>query len=181
MNGKHEPPSFDFASIEPELNQKIGDLIRLIGADSQSMESDLVSQIITTSLKMIKDDFDLGQIKLMTRSFKEMRHAYRIFNRHRTGRCVSIFGSARTPPSHPDYIAAKSFGAAMSDKGWICMTGAADGIMKAGLEDVEKGKSFGLSIRLPFESSENALLAGDPKLISFRYFFTRKLMFFKPF
>jgi uncharacterized protein (TIGR00730 family) len=126
---------------------------------------------------MAKDNLDMGQLKLLTRSFKEMRHAYRIFNEYQKGRCVSIFGSARTPPTHPDYQAAKAFSAAMAVKGWICMTGAADGIMRAGLEGAQKGSSFGLSIRLPFEETNHTLLAGDPKLINFRYFFTRKLMF----
>ena len=65
----------------------------------------------------------------------------------------------------------------MTQHGWCCITGAADGIMRAGLEGAEKESSFGLSIRLPFESPANSLIAGDPKLITFRYFFTRKLMF----
>lgn len=160
-----------------EVTEKIKELLTLVGADSESLEADLIEQIIYTSLKMLKEDFDLGQLKLMTRSFKEMRHAYRIFNKHRAGRCVSIFGSARTSQSHPDYLAAKEFSANMAANGWVCMTGAADGIMRAGLEGAQKDASFGLSIRLPFESTEHALLAGDPKLLNFRYFFTRKLMF----
>lgn len=164
--------------LSPEIVQKIKELIGLAGIEPDSLKEDLIGQIIYTSLRMSQENIDMGQIKLMTRSFKEMRHAYRIFNKHREGHCVSIFGSARTPPSDPDYLAAKAFSSAMSAKGWKCMTGAAEGIMKAGLEGAEKGASFGLSIRLPFENSENtSLLAGDPKLINFRYFFTRKLMF----
>jgi uncharacterized protein (TIGR00730 family) len=161
----------------PEVMQKIQELISLVGADPTSPSSELIGQMISTSLRMANEDFDMGQLKLMTRSFKEMRHAYRVFNEHRNGRCVSIFGSARTPETHPDYIAAKAFSAAMAAKGWVCMTGAADGIMRAGLEGAQKDTSFGLSIRLPFEGNTHTLLAGDPKLINFRYFFTRKLMF----
>lgn len=170
-------PRSDTTSHSDEIEQKIKELVALAGADPSSLEGDLIGQVIGASLKMIHDDIDLGQLKLMTRSFKEMRHAYRVFNEYRTGRCVSMFGSARTPSSHPDYLAAKGFGAAMAAEGWVCMTGAADGIMKAGLEDVDKGSSFGLSIRLPFENANQTILAGDPKLINFRYFFTRKLMF----
>lgn len=167
-----------FTQLAPEVLDKIKELIALAGVDSESLKGDLIGQIIYTSLRMSQEDFDMGQIKLMTRSFKEMRHAYRIFNKHRVGRCVSIFGSARTPPSDPDYITAKAFSAAMAAKGWVSMTGAAEGIMKAGLEGAEKKSSFGLSIRLPFEDASNtSILAGDPKLINFRYFFTRKLMF----
>ena len=167
----------EFYQPIPEVEQKVKELLALTGADPQSFSSNLISQMIYTSLRMANGDFDMGQLKLMTRSFKEMQHAYRIFNEHRMGRCVSIFGSARTPESHADYQAAKSFSAAMSAKGWICMTGAAAGIMRAGLEGAPKEKSFGLSIRLPFENANHTLLAGDPKLINFRYFFTRKLMF----
>ncbi|WP_068471191.1 LOG family protein [Candidatus Protochlamydia phocaeensis] len=163
--------------FKEELNQKINDLLAFIGAKPDSLEADLVGQIIYGSLKMAKEGYDLGQLKLMTRAFKEMRYAYRIFNQYPSGKRISIFGSARTPPDHPDYVAAKAFSAEMARHGWVCITGAADGIMKAGLEGAQKESSFGLSIRLPFEAPINSLLAGDPKLITFRYFFTRKLMF----
>lgn len=165
------------SEISPEITQKIQELLVLAGADPQSLPADLVSQIINSSLKMLGEGYDLGQLKLMTRAFKEMRYAYSIFNKHPTGRRVSIFGSARTPESHPDFQIAKAFSLAMSAKGWDCMTGAAEGIMRAGLEGSKKDSSFGLSIKLPFETTSHTLLAGDPKLISFRYFFTRKLMF----
>lgn len=161
----------------PEIDGKIKELIALTGADPQSQESGLIAQMIFSSLRMANEDFDMGQLKLMTRAFKEMRYAYHIFNEHRFGRCVSIFGSARTSESHPDYQSAKSFSSALAAKGWVCVTGAADGIMRAGLEGAGKESSFGLSIRLPFENSVHTLLAGDPKLINFNYFFTRKLMF----
>lgn len=159
------------------LNDKIEELISFYGADAHSFEADLVSQIIYGSLKMLKQDYDTGQIKLMTRAFKEMLYAYRIFNQYPGGRRISIFGSARTPEHHADYIAAKQFSSTMAKLDWVCITGAANGIMRAGLEGAERNASFGLSIRLPFESPSNSFIAGDPKLISFRYFFTRKLMF----
>ncbi len=160
------------------LIEKIKELMTLTGSDSRSFEADLVSQIIYTSLKMLRERYNIGQLKLMTRAFKEIRYAYRIFNKYAIiGRRISIFGSARTPEDHPDYLAAKAFSIAMANHGWVCITGAANGIMKAGLEGIQRESSFGLSIRLPFESSVNSLIAGDPKLISFRYFFTRKLMF----
>ena len=161
----------------PEISSKIHELLALVGTDPQSPEGDLIGQIIANSLRLANGEFDRGQLKLMTRAFKEMRYAYQVFNEHRLGRCVSIFGSARTAESHPDYLLAKSFSSDMAGKGWVCMTGAADGIMHAGLEGAGKESSFGLSIRLPFENSTHTVLAGDPKLINFNYFFTRKLMF----
>lgn len=178
MSSDNSQQHLDATHSSSEVEQKIKELIALVGTDPQSPEADLIGQIIGTSLRMSQDKFDMGQLKLMTRSFKEMRYAYRVFNEHKTGRrSVSIFGSARTPQSHPDYQAAKAFSTAMAAQGWVCMTGAADGIMRAGLEGASRELSFGLSIRLPFENTNHTLLAGDPKLINFRYFFTRKLMF----
>lgn len=162
---------------EQELDKKIRELISLYGTDPGTFDADLVRQMIWSSLKSLKDIHDTGQLKLMTRAIKEMRYAYSIFDTHPTGRRISIFGSARTSENHPDYLVAKAFSAAMVQKGWVCMTGAADGIMRASMEGAQKEASFGLSIRLPFETPMSSYLAGDPKLIIFRYFFIRKLMF----
>jgi len=158
------------------VSDRIEELVRDCGGDPETFQGDLIKQQIQTSLKLVQEGHDLGQIKLITRSFKEMRYAYRIFNQYPSNRRVSIFGSARTAEDHPDYRAAKQFSIGMAEKGWSCITGAADGIMKAGLEG-QPEESFGLSIMLPFENPSNTLIDGDPKLISFRYFFTRKLMF----
>lgn len=155
----------------------INELISSCGGDIESFDAKLVTQLIQTSLKLMIDGHNTGQLKLITRSIKEMRYAYRIFNKYREARCISIFGSARTPENHVDYLAAKEFSSRMAESGWMCITGAANGIMKAGLEGPKKEQSFGLSIRLPFENLANTVIEGDPKLINFRYFFTRKLMF----
>lgn len=155
----------------------IQNLIQLCGGDGKSFSGELIAQMIRNNLRLIQDKHDISQLKLIARSVKEMRYAYHIFNQYKDKHCVSIFGSARTPENHPDYIAAQNFSSGMAAQGWMCITGAANGIMKAGLEGAEKESSFGLSIRLPFEIPTNNVIAGDAKLISFRYFFTRKLMF----
>ncbi len=159
------------------IEETIRTLIENYGTDPTSFEGELVRQIIETGLKLLIEGHHIGQIKVITRALKEMRYAYRIFNTHQKGPCISIFGSARTPEEHPDYIAAKEFSKGMAEKGWMCITGAANGIMKASTEGPDKSQSFGLSIRLPFEAASNSMIEGDPKLIIFRYFFTRKLMF----
>jgi uncharacterized protein (TIGR00730 family) len=156
----------------------IQDLIALVAeTHGDNLDRELVIQIIQTSLKLYIEKHDTGQLKLMTRALKEMRYAYRIFNQYTGVKRISIFGSARTPETHIDYGAAKAFSSLMALQGWMCITGGANGIMKAGVEGSEKGSSFGLSIKLPFEVPTNTLIAGDPKSIIFRYFFTRKLMF----
>lgn len=160
----------------PALEKTIHELVLSCGGEEGQLDTDLIGQMIFTSLKLL-NGHDTLQIKLMTRALKEMRHAFHIFNGYPHVQKISIFGSARTPKDHPDYIAAKAFSQAMAEKGWMCITGGAHGIMKAGLEGQNSDARFGLSIRLPFESTVNELLEGDKKAIMFRYFFTRKLMF----
>ena len=137
----------------------------------------LAAQLAAVASKMIEDGADLGQLKLVAAAAKEMRHAYRVFNRFSGVPKASIFGSARTPTTHPDYIAAREFGSLIAAEGWMAITGAGGGIMKAGHEGPKREASFGLSINLPFETNANEVILGDSKLINFRYFFTRKLIF----
>lgn len=162
---------------DEQATQAMLNLINLFGDTKDSLETELILQLMQTCLKLHIDKHDLGQLKLITRSLKEMRYAYRIFNKYTGNKRISIFGSARTPEDHPDYQTAKSFSSLMAAKGWMCITGVANGIMKAGIEGSQPSSSFGLSIKLPSEVASNTVIAGDPKLIVFRYFFTRKLMF----
>ena len=134
-------------------------------------------EMIETVTKLLQNDADLGQLKLINSALKEMRYSYEIFNKYKGVRKVSIFGSARTPEDHPDYLSAHTFGKKLAEHGWMSITGAGDGIMKAGHEGPGQEASFGLRIRLPFETTANDVIAEDPKLVNFRYFFTRKLMF----
>jgi len=140
-------------------------------------DGDLVGRIITNSLKLLRDQTNRGDIKLINKSFEEMRYALKIFAPYRDVRKVSIFGSARTLESHEDYRRASAFGKAMAEAGWMVITGAGAGIMAAGHGGGGAAASFGLAIRLPFEQQTNTFIANDPKLVNFKYFFTRKLMF----
>jgi hypothetical protein len=67
----------------------------------------------------------------------------------------------------------------ISARGWMVITGAGPGIMKAGQDGAGRERSFGVNIRLPFEQGANEVILNDPKLVTFRYFFTRKLVFVK--
>jgi uncharacterized protein (TIGR00730 family) len=138
---------------------------------------DLVGEIIANALKLLRDETNRGDIKLIDKSFKELRYALKVFAPFRDVRKVSIFGSARTLESHADYRQAAAFGKAMAEAGWQVITGAGGGIMAAGHGGAGADPSFGLAIRLPFEQKTNPFIQNDPKLINFKYFFTRKLMF----
>jgi uncharacterized protein (TIGR00730 family) len=92
---------------------------------------------------------------------------------------VTIFGSARTRPDDPLYEQARRVAGALAHEGWMVITGAGPGIMAAGMEGAGRANSVGVSIRLPFEQSANPIIASDDKLVSMKYFFTRKLMLIK--
>ena len=96
------------------------------------------------------------------------------------GPCVSVFGSARTKPDHPYYKMAEEVAAKLVRHGYGVITGGGPGIMEAGNKGAksENGKSVGLNIVLPFEQFNNIYIDPD-KLITFDYFFVRKVMFVK--
>ncbi len=96
-----------------------------------------------------------------------------------TGRKVTVFGSARTPPESAEYQQAKFFAEEMVRRNYMLITGAGPGIMEAAQAGAGREHSFGVNIRLPFEQRANPFIDGDKKLIHFRYFFTRKLCFVK--
>lgn len=149
----------------------------LITELSHIPDGDFVAEIVANSLKLLRDQTNRGDIKLMDRSLKELRYALKVFAPYREFRKVSIFGSARTADTAPEYEQAAEFAKAMAAAGWMVITGAGGGIMAAGHGGAGADPSFGLAIRLPFEQLTNPFIAEDPKLIHFRYFFTRKLMF----
>ena len=149
----------------------------LINALADVPDGDVATEIIATALKLLRDQTSRADVKLINSSLKELRYALKVFAPYRDVRKCSIFGSARTAEDHADYGAALRFGKMMADDGWMVITGAGGGIMAAGHGGAGAKPSFGLAIRLPFEQKTNEFIEGDPKLINFKYFFTRKLMF----
>lgn len=96
------------------------------------------------------------------------------------GPCVTIFGSARIKPEHPYYKMAEEIAYELVQDGYGVITGGGPGIMEAGNKGARraKGKSVGLNIYLPHEQKGNPYIDPD-KLITFDYFFVRKVMFMK--
>ena len=136
-------------------------------------------QMLTTVLKLHEDGALPGDLKITNTALKELRYAYKVFAPYRGVRKVTVFGSARTPPTEPAANGAREFGRRMVEAGWMVQTGAGAGIMGAAQEGAGAERSFGLNIRLPFEQDANPWIASDPKLITFKYFFTRKLFLVK--
>jgi len=139
----------------------------------------LIDEIHEIADRLQKDGATRGDVKILSRTLKELRYAFKVFAPYRGRRKVSIFGSARIGPDHPVYQQAETFGRAMADAGWMVITGASSGIMEAGHVGAGREHSMGVNILLPFEQSTNRIIAGDPKLVHLKYFFTRKLLFVK--
>jgi uncharacterized protein (TIGR00730 family) len=140
---------------------------------------DLYQVLRHTIDRMEKDQTARGDLKILSRTLRELRYAFTVFRPFRRRRKVTIFGSARTGPDHPEYQSAVALGAKFAEHGWMVITGAGGGIMEAGHRGAGREASMGLNIMLPFEQSANEYIVGDPKLVTMKYFFTRKLMFVK--
>jgi hypothetical protein len=164
------------STLGPEWDARVRQLVANFGAPKSP---ELIEEIIITALKMAQDKMGTGDLKLMTRSIKEMRYAAKIFAPYRQIRKVCIFGSARTPPDDPEFKLAEEFARQITAHNYMLITGGGDGIMGAAQSGAGRERSFGLNIRLPFEQRANATILGDSKLINFNYFFTRKLNFVK--
>jgi uncharacterized protein (TIGR00730 family) len=157
-------------------SQAIQDLLQEYGP---SPDSDLLEEMIITTCRLARDGCGRGELKILNRALKELRYAFKIFASYAEIPKVSMFGSARTKEDHPQYIQAVNFAEGMNNAGWMVITGAGGGIMQAGNHGATREASFGVSINLPFEQTANEIIAADDKLINFKYFFTRKLMFVK--
>ncbi len=141
--------------------------------------ADLISKIKESADDMADDHTSRGDLKILSRTLRELRWAFKVFSPYRGCRKVTMFGSARTRPHEPAYRQAVRFGRAMSRRGWLVVTGAASGIMEAGHVGAGREHSMGLNIMLPFEQMSNPVIAGAHKLVHMKYFFTRKLIFVK--
>ncbi len=140
---------------------------------------DLIRRIKESADQLASDGPARGDLKILSRALRELRYAFKVFSPYRRHRKVTVFGSARTLRDQPPYIQAVNFGQAMAAHHWLVVTGAASGIMEAGHRGAGRAHSMGLNILLPFEQEANPVIAGDPKLVHMKYFFTRKLMFVK--
>ncbi|HEU5396946.1 MAG TPA: LOG family protein [Verrucomicrobiae bacterium] len=163
-------------TADPELMRRIQELIQFKGGGYNEAQ---VGDIIENALKLLTDVQNTGDVRVIQTALRELRYSFRLFAPFADRRKVSIFGSARTTPDQPEYLQAVEFSRKIAKAGFMVITGAGPGIMQAGHEGAGLENSFGVNIRLPWEQSANPLIAEDKKLITFKYFFTRKLIFIR--
>jgi uncharacterized protein (TIGR00730 family) len=152
---------------------------KLIDLSDGIRRPEYVREMILAALKAGQEDDDSADLKLMNTTLKEMRFTSKVFGPYRDKRKVTVFGSARTRPDEPSYEMAKLFGLKLAQAGYMVITGGGGGIMQAANEGAGPAHSFGVNIRLPFEQHPNAVLEGNPRLITYKYFFNRKVAFLK--
>jgi uncharacterized protein (TIGR00730 family) len=162
--------------MDPELKRRIQELIAFRGG---GYNEESVADIIENALKMLKDVKDSGDVRVIQTATRELRYAFRLFAPYSHVRKVTIFGSARTQPTRTEYLQGVEFGRKIAQAGFMVITGAGGGIMHAGHEGAGPEMSFGANIRLPWEQSANPVIREDKKLVTFKYFFTRKLIFIR--
>ena len=152
---------------------------RLAAELGVSKDIRLSEEFLAESLGLITDQPDTLDLKIAASAIAEMRDAFAMFAPFKDVRKVSIFGSARTTKEDPLYEQARAAAHGLAEAGWMVVTGAGPGIMEAGMVGAGRERSIGVSIRLPFETAANFVIAGDAKHVSMKYFFTRKLMLVK--
>jgi uncharacterized protein (TIGR00730 family) len=165
-----------FSSANKEIDQAIK---RLIDAAGGIQHPEIIREMMLSTLKIGQDVDYLADLKLINQTLKEMRFTARVFGPYRERKKVTIFGSARTEEHEEMYQKCLRFSRNLADKGYMIITGGGPGIMQAGNQGAGSENSFAVNIRLPFEQSPNTVMYRNPRLITYKYFFNRKVAFVK--
>jgi uncharacterized protein (TIGR00730 family) len=164
----------NFKDSNGPLDAAIDELIRLAGGVRRPR---IVREMILAALKAGQEDDGGVDLKMMNTSLKEMRYTAKVFSQYKRVKKVTVFGSARTRPEEMAYAMARRLGEKLAGSGYMVITGGGPGIMQAVHEGAGPEFSFGVNIQLPFEQHANPVMDGDPKNISYKYFFNRKVAF----
>ena len=139
-----------------------------------------IQRSIVSLLEIAKGSTDADEWRLINGTLADLRDGLSVFAPHRQTRKVTVFGSARTHSEEPAYKLAQELAVEAVARGFEVMTGAGGGIMEAANSGAGCENSIGLNVDLPFEQHANRFVNScDGRLLHFRYFFTRKLMFVK--
>ncbi|QLF92616.1 TIGR00730 family Rossman fold protein [Pseudomonas sp. ABC1] len=161
-----------------DLSSRLDELIGL-AVPNNSPNQSLYREMLATVMHMAQADRSRWDAKIMLQTMREMERAFSRLEQFKRRRKVTVFGSARTPFEHPLYAMARELGQTLARYDLMVITGAGGGIMAAAHEGAGLDNSLGLNITLPFEQHANATVGGTDNLLSFHFFFVRKLFFIK--
>ncbi len=167
------PLSFDYCN--GEMDDLIDVLMRKAGVHHPAM----IREMIIGALKSGQENNYLADQKLMRTTMKEMRYTNKVFAPYRHRKKVTVFGSARTSREEPIYKKCVEFSRMLAERNYMVITGGGPGIMLAGNEGAGAENSFAVNIHLPFEQDTNPVMNQDKKVITYKYFFNRKVAFLK--
>ncbi len=160
-------------------NGEIDEYIDLMMSKAGVHHPRLIREMILTALKSGQENNYMADQKLMRTTMKEMRYTNKIFAPYRHRKKVTVFGSARTGRDEPIYQTCVEFCRQLVEHNYMVITGGGPGIMLAGNEGAGAENSFAVNIHLPFEQETNPVMSEDDKVITYRYFFNRKVAFLK--
>ncbi len=169
-----EPPTG--GSAPSRVQELVNELLDELGV---RRDRRIAAELLTSATDLLEDGPATVDLKIARSALKEMGDAFEMFAAFRSAPKVSVFGSARTVTADPLYDQARRVAERFAQSGWMVVTGAGPGIMQAAMEGAGREHSIGVQIRLPFEQRANPVIDGDPKYVTMKYFFTRKLMLIK--
>lgn len=175
-NDNYLARQYQLSSID--LDSKVDELLEL-AVPPTSQNRELYREMLLTVARMAEDDRNRWDAKIMMQTLREMEASFSLLERFKRRRKVTVFGSARTAPDHPLYQQAKELGEILARHNLMVITGAGGGIMAAAHEGAGLENSLGLNIALPFEQGANETVHGSGNLLTFHFFFLRKLFFVK--
>jgi uncharacterized protein (TIGR00730 family) len=155
------------------------DLVDLVDRLPTLAHRKWIARALSTIVRLADEEVDRLDWKILSAAVEDMERAFQVFYKYRHVRKIAVFGSARTPADRVEYHMARQFSQQVTQQGFMVITGAGGGIMEAANQGAGKEYSFGLNIQLPYEQEANSFIEDDPKLMRFKYFFTRKLFFLR--
>ncbi|MGE4406100.1 LOG family protein [Pseudomonas sp.] len=167
-----------FKTSGADLESRIDELVTMVVPET-SPNLPLYREMLVTVMRMAQADRSRWDAKILLQTMREMEHAFSRLDQFKRRRKVTVFGSARTPIEHPLYGLARQLGGTLAHYNFMVITGAGGGIMAAAHEGAGRHNSLGLNITLPFEQHANPTVDGTDNLLSFHFFFVRKLFFIK--
>jgi hypothetical protein len=174
-NGEQLHMDIHFTQPNGRTDELVEELVKIVGVHHPG----IIREMILSALAAGQDIDYLADLKLMRTTLKEMSFTSRLFGAHRERKKVTIFGSARTSSDAPIYQKCVQFARLLADRGYMVITGGGGGIMQAGNEGAGAENSFAVNIRLPHEQETNPVMSQSPNVITYKYFFNRKVAFLK--